>query len=106
MDVVPTVTPYRVYELPQDALILLRDLDPSLFPTDTSPIHFASTNASSESRFVHIETSPVRPTEPINFTPVSPTLTQELKTLQEVTTELLAYVRDNPAYLTKQLFFI
>lgn len=93
VDVIPTVTPYRSYLLPQDALVLLRDLDPSLFPTDS--VQFPPNE---DNRFPSNE-APQSPLE-------NPELEKELQVLQEAASELVAYVRESPAYLTEQLFFI
>ncbi|CAK1540830.1 unnamed protein product [Leptosia nina] len=79
VDVAPSVTPLRCYRLPGDALTLVRDLDPTLFPADP----MAPSGAASP-----------------------PCLTAELRALEEASEELLSHVRENPAYLTEELLFI
>ncbi|XP_045528979.1 uncharacterized protein LOC123717163 isoform X2 [Pieris brassicae] len=101
VDVVPTVTPYRSYQLPQDTLILLRDLDPSLFHTESVQTPNEENRFSNEAplnRFPSVG-DPQSP-------PDNPELIKELQVLQEAASELVTYVRENPAYLTEQLFFI
>ncbi|CAF4953130.1 unnamed protein product [Pieris macdunnoughi] len=101
VDVVPTVTPYRSYQLPQDALVLLRDLDPSFFPTDSDQPPNEENRFSNEAPLNRLP-SVEAPQSP----PENPELNKELQVLQEAASELVAYVRENPAYLTEQLFFI
>ncbi|XP_038214652.1 uncharacterized protein LOC119834380 [Zerene cesonia] len=91
VDLAPTITPLRWYELPKDILLLLRDLDPSLFPPDAPSAPSADT--------------PNTPNTPTSLQ-LDADFRQELQDFNEAVDELLDYVRENPGYLNDEVLCI
>ncbi|CAG4949697.1 unnamed protein product [Colias eurytheme] len=89
VDLAPTITPLRWYELPKDILLLLRDLDPSLFPPETP-------------------NTPNTPNTPDIPSPLhlQEDFRQELEQFHQAVEELLDYVRENPGYLNDEVLCI